>query len=332
MGRSGKPPEISVLIATRDRARLLEATLLALRQQRLGPIGWEVIVVDNGSVDNTSALLSTFRESLPLTVLHEQMPGKSGALNRALEVAQGDLLVFTDDDVGPATSWLAEIYKASRRWMTCSIFCGPIIPNYPSGAPSWLQQRPYASVAFGKFEFPLPEGPLPDKRTPHGANFAVRARAMRGIRFSTQVGPNGKSYAMGCETELLERLVSHGERIVYIPSAWVKHFIGQKQLKLKWLYKRAFHAGRGQFYREPDSDVALLLCMPRWGVRRALEAAADCALSLFRGREKLCASGYELFLLLGLLYEHRLGAVRFKQHPDGTEEQSIMPPKREETS
>lgn len=331
MGGNGKPLEISVLIATRDRARILEATLLALRQQSLAGIGWEVIVIDNGSIDDTAAVLATFRRVLPLTVLHEPMPGKSRALNRALEVAHGDLLVFTDDDVEPCSSWLDDLYKASCRWTAYSIFCGPIIPNYPSGMRPWLQRPPYAKWAYGRFDHALPEGPFPDQHLPFGANFAVRASAMLEMRFSIQVGPNGNNYAMGCETELLQRLVKRGGSIIYVPSASVMHFIDESQAELWWLYKRAFRLGRSlpHLIFETEEEVPLLFGVPRYKVRQWLTALAQCALSLFRGEERLFYWGTKLSKLLGELYEYCVIASGSRQRVDSSSpdklEKSVSP-------
>ena len=309
-----RPPEISLLIATKDRAALLERTLSTLRHQSSVDVDWEVIVVDNGSIDDTPTVLSKFREHLPLTVLNEPVPGKSRALNRALEVARGGLFVFTDDDVELCTSWLADLYNASLRWTTSSIFGGPIFPSYPPETPFWLQQAPYAGWAFAAFEVSMPEGPLL-KGLPIGPNFAVRAIKMLGMRFRTELGPSGKNYPMGCEYELLQRLVKRGESIVYVPSASVKHFVDRKQLNFKWLCRRAFCFGRGTHHIDMayKEEVRLFLSMPRYKVVRALKASARCVASLFRGKERFYYAGTELFCLLGELYEYRITASRSKK-------------------
>src|SRR5262249_47413690 len=139
--------DASVLIATRNRGPLLERTLNHLKRQELAEIHWELIVVDNGSTDNTASVLARASEQLPLIVIHESHPGKNVALNRALAVARGNLLVFTDDDVEPSSQWLLSLFSASRRWIGWSIFCGPIYPDYPAKAPLWLRNSRYADVA-----------------------------------------------------------------------------------------------------------------------------------------------------------------------------------------
>lgn len=236
--------KVSVLIPTRNRSGSLKRTLEHLAQQTLAKASWEAIVVDNGSSDGTARILSEASANLPLVALSEHQPGKNRALNRALEIAKGDLLAFTDDDVVPDRVWLSELVDAAERLPQFSIFGGRIVPVFPDGTRSWLPTHPWARVwAFTEFAPHLPEGALPD--TPCGPNFAVRASAMRGLRCAEQVGPRGENYAMGGETELINRLTARGERCAYVPSAVVSHVIEHRQVSLTWLQKRAFLAGRG---------------------------------------------------------------------------------------
>ena len=61
-------------------------------------------------------------EELPLIIVNESRPGKSRALNKALSQANGDLLVFTDDDVVVDPEWLKQLYKVSKRIPACQCF------------------------------------------------------------------------------------------------------------------------------------------------------------------------------------------------------------------
>jgi len=258
-----EPLDISVLIATRDRCQLLEMTINHLIHQSLKNIRWEIIVIDNGSTDNTIHTLARAQTQLPLTVLQEPIPGKNGALNKALNIVRGDLLVFTDDDIEPSSQWLADLFSASRRWPTYSIFCGPVFPTYPEETPAWLREHKFAAPAFAEFVIAAQEGPLHSSITPFGPNYAIRANRLKDLRFCTQIGPCGKNYPMGGETELLRRLVARGERIIYVPSASVKHYIGPHQIKLEWLIQRAFNFGRGtarlHFDRDPKTIQARIM-------------------------------------------------------------------------
>ena len=113
---------ISVVIATYNRAALLESTLDELGRQAFEP-GDEVIVVDNASTDRTPDVIARAIEKFPVRIRHlrEATPGKTPAMNRGIAVARGDILALTDDDVFLArTGW--------RRSGACS----------PIGRSRWL--------------------------------------------------------------------------------------------------------------------------------------------------------------------------------------------------
>jgi glycosyltransferase involved in cell wall biosynthesis len=145
--RTGGALAASVLLATRNRAGLLRATLAHLARQVTDGLRWEVVVVDNGSEDGTAAVLAEARATLPLVVVSEPRAGKNRALNRALPLARGALLVFTDDDVEPEPRWLAEHVGAARRWPSHAVFGGPIAPRMPPTAPPWLATYTFSWAA-----------------------------------------------------------------------------------------------------------------------------------------------------------------------------------------
>ena len=78
---------LTVLIATRDGAPTLPRVLDAYCRLLAPEGGWRLLIVDNGSVDGTAALLDGYTRRLPLRRLHEPRPGKNVALNHALEIA-----------------------------------------------------------------------------------------------------------------------------------------------------------------------------------------------------------------------------------------------------
>ena len=186
--------KLSVLISTRNRSHQLHDTLSHLARQRLEGISLQLVVVDNGSTDSTPAVLRAARERLPMVALHEPIPGKNRALNRALEVATGELLVFTDDDVIPADDWLSNLIRVADRWREYPIIGGSVDPLFPDSTPCWLQTHPLGVPAFCRFQPDAPEGPI--KLLPFGGNFAVRASLLKGARFAEQIGPKDSDYAM----------------------------------------------------------------------------------------------------------------------------------------
>src|SRR5437868_2219947 len=99
--------QLSLIICTRNRASKLSAALASLGRLQTR-FRWELIIVDNRSVDETRALIEKFRATFPQHVdyVYEPKPGLGNAHNSGLAVAQGDIIVFTDDDCYPSTDFL----------------------------------------------------------------------------------------------------------------------------------------------------------------------------------------------------------------------------------
>src|SRR3954467_13923597 len=90
----------SIVIATYNRAALLRDTLESL--SHLNPsAAWEVIVVDNNSPDDTRAIVEAAAPSFPVPLRYafEKEQGRSAALNCGFRMAEGEIIVTTDDDV-----------------------------------------------------------------------------------------------------------------------------------------------------------------------------------------------------------------------------------------
>jgi len=248
-----RPLDVSVVIASCNRASILASTLSAVTRLATSGLQWELVVVDNGSHDATPVVLDRYRTQLPLVALAEPQRGKSYALNRALDAARGHLVVFTDDDVRPSPLWLTSLAAASRRRPEYSVLCGPIEPVYAKAPPDWLRDHLFASMAFAKLSFAARrEGPLPPTTLPCGPNFAVRASALTGVRFRTDLGP-GTSCPLGDETEFLARLRARGHRILYVPSARVEHLVSADQVAITSLLRRAFQIGLGYAAVHPEA-------------------------------------------------------------------------------
>lgn len=105
-------PVVSVVVPVRDGARTLGACLDALGHQALdAPV--EVLVVDNGSTDDTASLAGS--HPAVTQVIHEPRRGSYAARNAGIAVAAAPVLAFTDADGVPAPGWLAAGLDAIAR-------------------------------------------------------------------------------------------------------------------------------------------------------------------------------------------------------------------------
>ncbi len=90
---------LSVIIPTYNRGDRIVSTLNAIMLQLMPP--YEVIVVIDGSTDNTAEIVRNFNNRLPLKVIEISNGGRSVARNAGVAHSSGDLLVFFDDDMRP---------------------------------------------------------------------------------------------------------------------------------------------------------------------------------------------------------------------------------------
>jgi glycosyltransferase involved in cell wall biosynthesis len=300
-----QPLDLSVILSTHNQAALLEETLAHLAVQQVGALQWELIVIDNGSTDRTPDLLRASAARLPLVALQEPVRGKNRAMNRALSVARGELLLFTDDDVVPDAYWIAQMQRAATAWPEHIIFGGQTLLAHPANAPAWIRQVVGFDVQLGRFSFLRPEGPI--HALPAGPNYAVRARALRSRRFDESIGPGtGRHYAMGSETELVQRIVRETNRHpLYVPTAVVQHVVRPHQLTARYLCGRMFRAGRGKVRLRTRRAFRPLLGAPRHLWREAALAAANVLRGLTADPATRLRSAVRLAFMVGCLHEYR---------------------------
>ncbi|MFF0223195.1 glycosyltransferase [Streptomyces sp. NPDC004629] len=100
------PPDISVVVPTRDQAARLDATLHAFARQDAPPGSWELVVVDDGSTDTTADVLRAAGERLPLRAEHTPARGRAAARNTGTRISRGAVVVFCDGDRAPVPGFV----------------------------------------------------------------------------------------------------------------------------------------------------------------------------------------------------------------------------------
>lgn len=123
---------ISVVVPTFNRSRDLDRCLRALQQQTLEAPEFEVVVVDDGSRDNTLDVLRAWAERWPsLRFFSQSNAGPAAARNAGIANARGTVIAFTDDDCVPAADWLERIRDRYARGEGGCIH-GPITSALPA--------------------------------------------------------------------------------------------------------------------------------------------------------------------------------------------------------
>lgn len=243
--------KLSVIIPTRDRSGLLAKALRSLQYQTLPAEQFEVLVVDNGSADDTRSIAGeAIIKSKNARYLFCQAPGLHAARHLGLKNAQYDILVFTDDDVEALPTWLEAIAAGFSR-PDIAMVGGKCLPKFESDPPHWLTKRWASPCAQGKFLgflSILDFGDAIKEISPTyviGCNFAIRKRSLLAVGgFHPDAMPGEFAFFRGDgETWVGRAVAAQGGKALYHPEAAVYHWVPSGRMTFAYLYQRAFAEG-----------------------------------------------------------------------------------------
>ena len=233
---------ISLVICTRNRATALGRCLDHVARIAHGG-AWQVVLVDNGSSDDTADVIARFAATPGLAVVAVSQPvrGLSNARNAGVAAAVGDILLFTDDDCYVAP----DILDAVR-----TTFTDPKI-GYATGRVRLFDPAD-AAVTVNESTVPLrfePRQFLP-AGTVKGANLAFRRLVLdqiaeHGVAFDPRFGSGARWPAE--DADAAQRAALAGWAGVYAPDIVVHHHHGRKLGDLAALH-RDYDLGRGAFH------------------------------------------------------------------------------------
>lgn len=224
---------VEIAICTWNRVALLGKTLERLAQvcQAWETIAkWKVILVDNHSTDGTKSLAERYARQMEIKYVFEPQQGHVFARNKAIEVAEGDLMLWTDDDVLLDDNWLPAYVNAALEQAGESFWGGKISPVFPDGCPRWIQDN------WSKVKGCFADRDLGDavvgfdlKTLPYGANFAIRTKLQKKFLFNQAWGRSGTAVVGEDELDLFRRLLASGYSGCWVPGARVQHLIDSQR-------------------------------------------------------------------------------------------------------
>lgn len=130
--------ELSVIIPTYNRMERLRACLEALAQQTQAPVDYEVIVVVDGSTDNTCAMLAELRMPYELRVIEQANQGQAVALNTGVAQARSRICLLLDDDILAEPS-LITAHLQAHQGRNHTVALGQMTITIPDNA-DWMTQ------------------------------------------------------------------------------------------------------------------------------------------------------------------------------------------------
>lgn len=294
--------DATAVICTHNRAEELRPCVAALEAAGFA----EILIVDNGSTDDTAAVAAELaRSSAAVTTVFEPEPGLSNARNAAAAAARHEILLFLDDDARPAAGWrehltwaLADPSVVHAGGPVCALWPPSRKPGWPGRDLEWM----LSVLDHGDATCDL----IPP-RFLFGANWGIKRSALMAAGgFDPALGWNhahAKTIA-GEEVRVAELLHEAGlGRTRYIAAAATGHRIAPHRIDPVWIATRSMSIGvelvchpvlRGEASREEMvgwAERAAHLLFPNlahagvsltgaWDVDRMLAAITSTALPL----------------------------------------------------
>lgn len=253
--------DLSVIVCTRNRAALLRGCLASLLEGIPSNIKVEVIVVDNGSSDDTRDVVLSFQERFSnLKLVSEMRMGLSIARNMGIKEATGGIICFIDDDVVVEKKYLLEVLSPFRNK---DIVCvgGKVIGLWPEGRiPDWFSP---------KFGHVISETPFGEKSRymkknefPFGCNIAFRKEVFVEVGgFNEMLGKRGDNLIYGEEIDLCHKLQAEHRQFYYHAEALVHHHVSGERATKKYFLNSLFGKGITEGYQKRHNQNLWIFIM-----------------------------------------------------------------------
>jgi len=223
----------SVIIPTYNRSEELGELLDSLGKQNIDIKDFEVIIVDDGSNDNTEDTINKFKQNtkLNITLIRQNHKGPGEARNLGMQNAKGKYFVFIDSDCIADKNWL-NAYKLEVANQDVAGFGGPdsVLPNF----------RPIQKAIDYSMTSFITTGGIRghskkkiSKYYPRSFNMGVRADIVE------KIGGMG-NLRHGQDIEFSNRILSTGKPIIKVENAIVYH---KRRISIKKFFKQVFNWG-----------------------------------------------------------------------------------------
>lgn len=260
-------PQISAIICTHNRSSYLGAAIDSLLCQDFED--FEVVLVDNGSSDDTKEVVNQRLGNLRLRYVWEPVVGLSVARNTGAQTGKGEILAYLDDDAVASKNWLKCLERAFKTNDNLMIAGGKVGLIWPVNlsSPKWLS----AGLAENLGAYDLGDKMIYIERpnlTPRGLNYAIRRCFWEEIGgFDVNLGRVGKNLLSNEELHVTEMALKGGWQVAYLPDAVVGHNVAPERIRRSWFLRRGWWQGISECYREQLAGEAGFGQLGRGGER-----------------------------------------------------------------
>lgn len=217
---------VSIIIATRNRGKLIAATVQSILANDYP--NFEVIVVDQSDNQETAQALTQFENDTRVRYIFSQRTGTSYARNLGIAESQGALIAITDDDCEVAPDWLAQLVEAFEFDQKIGVIFGSVLPpadwNWSEGF------IPISVLETTELQRNLWEIRKSKKL---GACMGIRREVWQQVHgFDEMLGP-GKNLRANEDGDIAFRAVLHGYYVLNTSNFKVTHFGARRNSEIR---------------------------------------------------------------------------------------------------
>jgi len=239
---------LSIIVCTYNREKYIYKTLESIAKNDFHYDKYEIVLINNNSTDNTELECFCFQKKFPevnFRYFIETKQGLSYARNRGIEEADGDVLIYVDDDAVVNKEYLRAYYELFANDKQLYAAGGPIIPIYETKPPKWFSYYTkvlitgylYQGSKIGKFK----------KGYPGGGNAAYRKEVFEKVGyFNVELGRKGNNLMGAEEKDIFDKMGTQNMKIVYTPDAILYHIISDKKLTNEYFNRLTLSIGQSE--------------------------------------------------------------------------------------
>lgn len=243
---------ISIIVPTYNRAGQLMKTLDSLAIQSFSSKAYEIIIIDNGSVDHTPKVIESFKQKFPehtIVSFYDRTPGLLTGRHLGAQSARGEILTFVDDDIQASENWLATINSVFDN-PEIHMAGGRCLPNYEVEPPQWvlnMYQIKEGSSTLADLSL-CDYGDYPKEVRADdiwGLNLSIRRSTLYEVGgFNPDnINPYYQAFQGDGESGLAYKLMSRNLKCYYHPEIFVLHDVPKARMTLEYFDRRYFYQG-----------------------------------------------------------------------------------------
>lgn len=235
---------VSVVICCYNSASRLPQTLKHLSVQKTGSLPWEIVLVNNGSTDNTEPVACSLWQEfgcrdIPLKIVNEPRPGLSFARATGTSSSTYDVLIFCDDDNWLEPDYVTEAHTFMFEHPEVGALGGTGLPVSDVALPAWFAKYKYCFACYRQAEC---DGQLTSATASlYGAGLVIRRQALEKLalkKFEPILSDRtGATLTSGGDTELSFALRLMGYTLWFSEKLNFSHYLPPSRLTEQYLQR-----------------------------------------------------------------------------------------------